>query len=91
MMQINTRQAPLPLPPEPSPTADDSNVDTILSVSGLMMGLSFAIVGLRIWVRQFMIKTLGVDDMVMMAALVSALPAFFIKNLPHRLISKDHF
>ncbi|KAK8068338.1 hypothetical protein PG996_007450 [Apiospora saccharicola] len=37
------------------------------------MGLSFAIVGLRIWVRQFMIKTLGVDDMVMMAALIAAI------------------
>lgn len=70
-MQINTRQAPPPLPPGPSPTAGDSNVGMIFSVSGLMMGLSFAIVGLRIWVRQFMINTLGVDDMVMMAALVS--------------------
>ncbi|KAK8102401.1 hypothetical protein PG984_015547 [Apiospora sp. TS-2023a] len=72
-MQIDTRQAPPPLPPGSSPTAGDSNVATILSVSGLMMGLSFAIVGLRIWVRQFMIKTLGVDDMVMMAALIAAI------------------
>ncbi|KAK7917472.1 hypothetical protein PG985_011080 [Apiospora marii] len=63
-MQIDTRQAPPPLPPGPSPTAGDSNVNMILSVSGLMMGLSFAI---------FMIKTLGVDDMVMMAALIAAI------------------
>ncbi|KAK7946262.1 uncharacterized protein PG986_010583 [Apiospora aurea] len=72
-MKINTRQVPPTLPPGPSPTAGDSNTDIILSVSGLMMGLSFGIVGLRIWVRQFMIKTLGVDDVVMMAALIAAI------------------
>ncbi|KAK8074120.1 hypothetical protein PG994_005019 [Apiospora phragmitis] len=72
-MQIKTRHSPPPTPPGPSPTAGDSNADMILSVSGLMMGLSFAIVGLRIWVRQFMIKTLGVDDMVMIAALIAAI------------------
>lgn len=70
-MNIKTRQDGLgPSPTRPSPTAGDSNVDMILSVSGLMMGLSFTIVGLRIWVRHFMIKTLGIDDTVMIAALV---------------------
>ena len=70
-MEIETRQGGLGPPPKgPSPTAGDTNVDMILSVSGLMMGLSFAIVGMRVWVRQFIIKTLGIDDMVMIAALV---------------------
>ncbi|KAK8023755.1 hypothetical protein PG993_011821 [Apiospora rasikravindrae] len=72
-MQISARQTPPPLPPGPSPTAGDSNTGMILSVSGLMMGLSFAIVGLRIWVRQLIIKTLGFDDVVMIAALIAAI------------------
>ncbi|KAK7973869.1 hypothetical protein PG989_015717 [Apiospora arundinis] len=73
-MKINTRQGGLgPPPPGPSPTAEDSNVDMILAVSGMMMGLSFTIVGLRVWVRNFMIKTLGIDDMVMIAALTAAI------------------
>ncbi|KAK8109515.1 hypothetical protein PG999_007652 [Apiospora kogelbergensis] len=73
-MNIKTRQDGLgPSPTRPSPTAGDSNVDMILSVSGLMMGLSFTIVGLRIWVRHFMIKTLGIDDTVMIAALIAAI------------------
>jgi hypothetical protein len=62
--------APLPPPWGPSPTADDTNAPLILGVAGLMMGLSFTIVALRIWVRQVVIKTMGVDDSVMIAALV---------------------
>lgn len=60
---------PLP-PPSPSPTANDTNAPLILGVAGLLMGLSFTIVALRIWVRQVMINTMGVDDLVMIAALV---------------------
>lgn len=62
--------APLPPPRGPSPTADDTNAPLILGVAGLLMGLSFTIVALRIWVRQVVIKSMGVDDSVMIAALV---------------------
>lgn len=60
-----------PAPPQgPSPTAGDTNAPLILGVAGLLMGLSFTTVALRIWVRQAMIKTMGVDDAIMISALV---------------------
>ena len=68
--EANDGSAPPASPPGPSSTADDTKAPLILGVAELLMGLSFTIVVLRIWVRQAVIKTMGVDDWVMIAALV---------------------
>jgi hypothetical protein len=49
----------------------ESNKVMILVASSFMTALGMLIVGLRIWVRQFVLKTFGWDDGVILVAAVS--------------------
>ena len=42
----------------------------MLTVSGVMTGLAVVIVGLRVYVRTCIVRTFGLDDMLMVLALV---------------------
>jgi hypothetical protein len=59
-------------PPAPPPAADRasraSNAAMILGASGVMTGLTVAIVAVRLYVRQFVLKTFGWDDAVILLA-----------------------
>lgn len=74
-----TRQETEPPVPATSvaPVFDFSLVDleghggTILSITGFFTGFAVTAVLARIYVRAFMLKTMGVDDFIMIVAMVS--------------------
>jgi hypothetical protein len=56
-----------------APTAPldySSHAPFILAINGFLVGLSLLIFGARIYVRSMMLKTVGADDYVMVAAMV---------------------
>lgn len=53
------------------PVDTTSNAPSILAINGSFMGFALLIVGARIYVRSIMLKTVGPDDYVIMAAMVS--------------------
>jgi hypothetical protein len=55
----------VPLPP------DHNRGPEILAVCGGFVALALVAVLLRIWIRAFMVKSLGADDYVMIGAMVS--------------------
>ncbi|KAK5130555.1 hypothetical protein LTR08_001935 [Meristemomyces frigidus] len=64
-----------------TPTKDDaycneSNSAAILGVVGSFLGAATIAVGLRVYVRSFMVKFFGADDYVMLAALLMAIGTF---------------
>lgn len=50
-----------------------SQGETILIITGCFTGLAALVVLARLYVRTFMLKTMGIDDYFMMVALVSDL------------------
>jgi hypothetical protein len=59
-----------------------SNASNLLAVHGTFCGLAILSVLLRLYVRIFMLKSIGIDDYIIVAAAVSApvhrLPGTFI-------------
>jgi len=51
--------------------ADESNVPRLLAITGTFFGLAILVVTLRMIVRAFILKKVGVDDWVIIAAAVS--------------------
>jgi hypothetical protein len=49
----------------------ESQGGTILSITGFFSGFAILVVLARLYVRAFMLKTMGVDDYVMIVAMVS--------------------
>jgi hypothetical protein len=58
------------------PVDTTSNAPSILAINGFFMGFALLIVGARIYVRSIMLKTVGADDYVIMAAMVSQSAVF---------------
>jgi len=54
----------------------ESNVPTILAVTGVFTGAAVITVFLRIWVRSAILKFIGPDDYMMVAAAVMAIATF---------------
>lgn len=46
------------------------NGATLVGITGTLMGLSFSVVMMRCWARQFILRTFGWDDAAMLLALV---------------------
>lgn len=60
--KLFVRQGPGPLPPPPSPEYLNENLaPRMLAVDGTLFGLALLCVVLRVYVRAFMLKTLGID------------------------------
>jgi hypothetical protein len=55
-------------PTTPVDTASDA--PSILAINGFLMSFALLIVGARVYVRAFMLKTVWADDYIMMAAMV---------------------
>jgi hypothetical protein len=59
---------------------DENNSGTLLAIHGTFCGVAILVVLLRLYVRVFMLKSLGIDDYVMLAAAVGdpalAMPEF---------------
>lgn len=51
---------------------DQNNSPTLLAIHGTFCGAAVLSVILRLYVKAFMLKSVGVDDWVMVAAAVSA-------------------
>lgn len=63
-------QAPA-APPAPTPELpDDSNAGKLLALNGAFAGVALLVVILRIFARRVILKTFGVDDWLMIAAMV---------------------
>ena len=54
-----------------TPVDTTSNAASILAINGCFMAFALIIVGARMYVRSIMLKTVGADDYVIMAAMVS--------------------
>ncbi|KXT12387.1 hypothetical protein AC579_1709 [Pseudocercospora musae] len=62
-------------PPDPAYCAE-SNAHEILGVTGAMMTLAVIVMGMRLAVRAVMLKSVGPDDYVMLAATIMAVATF---------------
>ncbi len=51
---------------------DESNASNLLAIHGTFCGLAILSVLLRLYVRIFMLKSIGIDDYIIVAAAVSA-------------------
>ncbi|KAK7984513.1 Polyketide synthase- enoylreductase [Apiospora arundinis] len=51
----------------------DSNGGSILAITGTLMGITFVVVSLRLYIRQVMLKSFSIDDGVILAALIMAI------------------
>lgn len=60
---------------------NDSNADSILGINGFFASAALVVVCLRIYVRAVMLKTFGVDDYIICAAMVSSSPSFHYPGL----------
>jgi hypothetical protein len=61
-----------PLPPRPLQEYMDENLaPAMLAVVGSLFGLAMICVLLRIYVRTMMLKTLGIDDWMIMVSMAS--------------------
>ena len=58
-------------PEFPPGYAEESNAGRIVGVVGAFHFLAFLFVSLRLYVRVFMVKTFGVDDVLIILAVVS--------------------
>jgi hypothetical protein len=54
-----------------TPVDTTSNAPSILAINGTFMTFALLVVLARIYVRTFMLRTVGSDDYVIMAAMVS--------------------
>lgn len=75
---LSERQA---APPTPE-YKDESYAGNLLAIHGTFCGLAVLSVILRLYVRVFMIKSVGADDYIMVAAAVSASSIFPCCRLP---------
>ena len=57
-----------PLPP----VDPESHGQILLAITGVFTGLGIAVVLARLYVRAFMLKTVGVDDYIIIIAMVSS-------------------
>jgi hypothetical protein len=53
-----------------SPPPDDSNASSILAINASFTGFAFLAVVLRLYIRSVMLKTMGLDDYAIAAAMV---------------------
>lgn len=56
---------------EPPPPKNESNVGNLLAIHGTFCGVAIITVVLRLYVKIFMLKIVGADDYIMVAATVS--------------------
>ncbi|OAP64509.1 hypothetical protein AYL99_00481 [Fonsecaea erecta] len=66
LFQLLERQSPAPSPQY----KDESNAGALLAIHGTFGGVAILTVLLRLYVRIFMLKSLGVDDYIMAAAAI---------------------
>lgn len=68
--ELFPRQLPVP----PPPTAEDiafDNAPRILAITGTFFTAALIVVMLRIYVRTVLLRVIGIDDYVMLGAMVS--------------------
>ncbi|KAF2186463.1 hypothetical protein K469DRAFT_630246 [Zopfia rhizophila CBS 207.26] len=70
------RQAPMGPPPLTAEQIAYTNADEILSITGSFFAAAAIVVLLRIYVRAFMLKVFGIDDWIMLFAMVLAAVTF---------------
>jgi len=61
-------------PPNFGPVDPESHGKTIISITGFFTGFAIAVVLARLYVRAVMLKTVGIDDYIMIVAMVSEPP-----------------
>lgn len=78
MPVLSLRQAGDFQPPEPPSQEylDESNVASILGLTGAFTFLAVGVVCLRLFVRSYMLRFVGADDWTMLAAVLMALGTF---------------
>lgn len=77
LLTLSERQA-APATPE---YKDESYAGNLLAIHGTFCGVALLSVLLRLYVRIFMLKSVGVDDYLMVAAAVSTIPLFHFYSL----------
>jgi len=73
MKMYLVRQA-APGPPKFGPVSMTSRGKSILGITGFFTGFACTVVLARLYVRTFMLKTVGIDDYIMIVAMVSPQP-----------------
>jgi len=73
------------------PVDPESHGKTILTITGVFTGFAIAVVLARLYVRAFMLKTMGIDDYFMIVAMVCSATvfAFFVEEV--KLGVGEHF
>lgn len=56
----------------------ESNGEYILIITGIVMGITFVVVSLRLYIRQVMLKSFSIDDAIILVALVSLMSKIHI-------------